>query len=625
MGDESRSLSTTSMILLKMNRFTKANEGNEGRAKVWLRCLCLLLLSLFLSATGRTLHAEVIPSERRITWQGNVGIPGGIPERETISVTLTNPTTSQLQSAIDGAASNSVVLWSGTNIPTGILVLKSFVTLRTNGPAFFDLTGVSNINTVIRFGSEEEGENIGTAHSITLGSALRGATNITLNNVTSISVGDLLVIDELNNTNFVSNVGNYGTISWNSRNSGARARGQTVEVLSITGTNVTFTPPLYSDFTLTPEAVSFGFGCQWAGWEGGTIIGAAAYRTNGFEKFFYMAGSKYCWVKGVETGYADGDHGQIYWSFRCEVRDSYFHDGLKHTSGSTDCSLTIAAKSSGILVENNIFERMHTAIILNWGTSGSVIGYNYALNPYDSGSTNVLMYDYCGNHGAHPEFNLFEGNIGGQFRDDTAWGTSGRNTFHNNWATGESVIYAPYDARGAVQSNTIHYATQGLRAMVADFGQSSNNYTGNILGNSNTVAIDQYITKVTSPLTVNRFYTGTNYLFSFGYGDVSDGGDYSLDSTNAFETAFFDGNYNPVTGAVEWRSGDQTKPASYYLPSKPAWMGNLTHPWHDSTNGYTNLSVTLQSAGFRRTYGTNPPAGDAVVAGLKRRFKRTLP
>ena len=33
-------------------------------------------------------HAEIIPPSRRVTWQGNVGVLGGIPNRTTICATL---------------------------------------------------------------------------------------------------------------------------------------------------------------------------------------------------------------------------------------------------------------------------------------------------------------------------------------------------------------------------------------------------------------------------------------------------------------------------------------------------------------------------------------------------------
>ena len=45
--------------------------------------------------------------------------------------------------------------------------------------------------------------------------------------------------------------------------------------------------------------------------------------------------------------------------------------------GEHDSDIQIALKTSASLIENNIIERTHIAIMLEWGAAGNVISYNY--------------------------------------------------------------------------------------------------------------------------------------------------------------------------------------------------------------------------------------------------------
>ena len=383
--------------------------------------------------------------------------------------------------------------------------------------------------------------------------------------------------------------------------------GQTVEVQSISGTNITFQPPMFWTYSnsLSPQAMSYNAGCKWAGLENLTLHA----NNSGYTAMFDMQGSKYCWVKGIETDFADGDHGEIGFSFRCEVRDGYYHDGYKHQSGTTDTDVMLYDKTSSCLVENNIFYRMHGSIVLECGTSGNVVAYNYSQGNFDSGSPNVQMMDYSANHGAHPMFNLFEGNCGGQYHPDSYWGSSSHGTALRNWFTGANLIYPPAsDGRVTVQTNNGYYATQGLRAICLDFAESYYNIVGNIVGCPYASATNGAVYMVVAPQ--GRNYQYTSYLYSLGYSDVSDGGGAALDSTLPSTTLLNHGNYDFVNKTQEWDStiSDHSIPNSYYLTAKPAWFGNLNWPPFDPANPAT-ASITNIPAGYRFVYGTTPPAG----------------
>jgi hypothetical protein len=69
-----------------------------------------------------------------------------------------------------------------------------------------------------------------------------------------------------------------------------------------------------------------------------------------------------------------------------------------------------------------------------------------------------------------------------------------------------------------------------------------------------------------------RSWNSVAYGWTFGYTSLGDTGSGSLDSANAYSTAFFTGNYNYIDGSLTWNAGKaQTLPPSFYLASKPAW------------------------------------------------------
>src|SRR5262245_34242484 len=84
-------------------------------AMATMRHFCALALALVIAqvATG-----EVIDPSRRVTWQGNVGIPGGIPDSSVKSVSTTvavGASAATVSSALHAAPANSVVVMPAGN------------------------------------------------------------------------------------------------------------------------------------------------------------------------------------------------------------------------------------------------------------------------------------------------------------------------------------------------------------------------------------------------------------------------------------------------------------------------------------------------------------------------------
>lgn len=544
-----------------------------------------LLLALSLHGQAQV-WAPILDPSRAIDWS-NTGV-GGIPPRTTNCANLSSSATlSQINSALASCPSGqTVALAAGTYQIAGTITIPSNVTLRGAGADQTILNAKGSGGNVISLGSGTVAYN---PVSITSG-ATSGSTSIAVNSASGISVGEYLAISETNNSSYVSASGSEGNCTWCDGGwaSGNRARGQIVAVTGVSGTTITIAPGLYGGYTNSPTAVPFNMAATYAG-----VEDLQVYANNtGYNANFGMSECAYCWIKGVESNYADGDHVEVYYGFRDEIRDSYFSNAYLHTPGTHDSDIQIALKTSASLIENNIVERTHEAIMLEWGAAGNVVAYNYTMGEFDSGSTNVVIggIDF---HGAHPQFNLLEGNVVTEIYADSIWGTSSDTTAYRNWIVGTNRICNPTGGRGTVNcsGSNGHYGFQAARAMQMSYLATINNYAGNVVGSAQMQSLIGYsspLSQVTSlEYSSTRNYDAIAYGWSFGYGEASDsgagtgcsGGTPPCHLAGTSSTDFFHGNYNNVDGSITWAQGvTHTLPASFYLSNKPAWWGSLPYP-----------------------------------------------
>ena len=299
----------------------------------------------------------------------------------------------------------------------------------------------------------------------------------------------------------------------------------------------------------------------------------------GYTANFYLAGTAYSWIKNVESNYTDGDHARIFWGYRNEIRDSYFHDAYKHTPGSTDANIFIANKSSGNLVENNALRRLHVSIMLNWGASGNVIAYNYMDNNFDSNGYNTLFAGLSV-HGAHPMFNLWEGNIAQKLDADFFWGSSSHNTAFRNWFKGATLVIPPLTGRAPEDLSGSFWAPYALVAV--DLGAPTRYYNilGNIIGSDRQKSFTKWTPEVVYPES-RIYYSANNFFgYSFGYGPLTDQGKNAGGTPLVRSTTIVHGDYDYVKNNFIWSPdiSNHTLPSSLYLSSKPSWFGNLSWP-----------------------------------------------
>ena len=546
---------------------------------------------IFLAAFVQS-HAQpwtsFLGSNRAIDWS-HAGV-GGIPARATRCASLTSSATlARINAALASCPSGETVyLAPGTYAITGTVYIPSNVTLRGAGA---DLT---ILNATGRGGGDVISLGSGSVNykpSKILRGAAAGSTSIEVDDSSGIRPGMYLAIAEINNSAYVSAAGSGGNCNWcdgDWSSTGSLARGQIVVVTGVSGRTIAISPGLYSAYTNEPVAVPFSMAESYAGAEDLQVYA----NDTGYAANFGMSACAYCWIKGVESNYTDGDHVEVYWGFHDEIRDSYFSNAFLHHPGAHDSEIQLGFKTSASLVENNIIVRAHMSVILEWGAAGNVVAYNYTTGEFDSGATGLDTggIDF---HGAHPQFNLLEGNVVTEIAEDSVWGTSSQTTAYRNWVVGTNRICSPMSGRGPVTCSAAngHYGFQAARAIEMTYLGTRNNFAGNVVGSAQMQSLKGYNFPLKQQRWIEypspRSYDAVAYGWSFGYGRTGDdgsgtgcaGGTPPCHLAGTSSTDFFHGNYDNIGGLTRWAPGvTHQLPASLYLAGKPAWWGSMPFP-----------------------------------------------
>ena len=526
----------------------------------------------------------LLPADRGIDWS-HAGV-GTIPERPSACATLSAPATEvEIDAALAACASGkAVILRAGTYTIHGTIHVPSNVTLRGAGAdqTILDARGAGQ--AVVQLGART----VAFQPRVIAGGADSGSTRIRLASTMGVAPGESLAIAESNDPAFVTSAGSGGNCNWcdgDWTRDGSLARGQIVAVTAVEGDAVTISPGLYSAYTHEAVAVPFQMAASYAAVEDLQVrANNTGYVTN-----FTMALCSYCWIKGVESNYADGDHVSVQWGFHDEIRDSYFSNAYLHVPGERESDIQIALKTSASLVENNIVERTHTAVMLEWGAAGNVIAYNYTTGEFDSEASRSVIGGFR-YHGAHPQFNLIEGNVATALDADSVWGSSSQTTAFRNWFVGTTRVCRPLTGRGPVDCSGARYAFQASRAVQLSYLATRNSFVGNVVGSAPMQSLMGYTRPVPQVSSLDypqeRVYEAA-VGWSFGYGSANDdgegtgcaGGKPPCHAEGTSRTDFLHGNYSNLTRSTGWAPGvNHALPASFYLPGKPAWWGRLSFP-----------------------------------------------
>jgi hypothetical protein len=497
---------------------------------------------------------------RLAVWQGNVGVPGGVPIRTTIYKTI-NPSggddSSTINSALSSCPAGQVVLLApGTfNLSRPIATLnKSNYTLRGSGQGKTILKPTGWVNPIYLRGNLPWPP--GSTPYVVTGGATKGSNTITLNDTSAFAPDMPFAIAPNPITVWAHNLGFQGTPVPDTQ----QTQGVTFKVRSKTATTVTFDPPCPYDFTpanihdTVVTAIPFGGNMvQGLGVESLTVELAGTTAFYGV----YMENAWGCWVYDVEISHAYSRQMYFYAAIRCEVRHCYTHD--VQAAGPNHEGITLNTHCSWNLFEDNVCDA-GGAPALEFSDGGemcsaNVVAYNYCRN------TSPGFWDISFSHGKNGMLNLAEGNDIIWFKDDGYFGGSSYGTLLRN-----SIQF---------EISLKHY---------------TNYYTcfGNVLGNSGQATV--YETED------NHYYiTGHVPIYELGYPNI---GNDSYDGTfwgptnppnyqtmanvleqaqqldrNVKATLIRHGDWDRVSNAVKWDPNipDRTIPKSLYLSGAPAW------------------------------------------------------
>jgi chitodextrinase len=564
-------------------------------------------------ACATTPTQGVIPTGSLVTWQGNVGVEGGIPSAGWgIYTTLpAGSSLSTINAALSACPSGNVVfLEAGNYYLTNdyVHVVNNFTALRgagTNTVLYFFSSPSNNdfyadglVTVGDRLGANDPLDVPGGETSVnwTNGYA-QGSSNLVFDSVGGISVGQIICLDQTNNDASTDGLGAgyvQGDPCWDGADQagrqepGQRSLEQWVKVMAINGTTVTVWPPLYSGLwssSQQPQAwweTGHGPITYNAGVEDLKVDGTSAVTYGaGYGQNFALRWTWDCWISGVESYNAEGDHAIMQWGGRTEIRDSYFHV-TQNSGGSGSYGVTVQW-ASGNLLENNIFNTIDASIVLDT-VSGSVIGYNYSTNQVwieEPAAQHAALFF----HQAYCYMNLIEGNDLDEVVGDFSHGANGYNTFYRNRITGYDPSF--YDGT---------YKTGSLLAIYLAIKNYAYNIVGNVLG-------------TTGKNTIYESPGGDgsqNAIYAFGDPDTPNYPAFNALDSNTEATVFRNGNYDVVTGGITWSNGfSQTLPSSLYLTNTPSWFNSLSWPPYDPNNPSAASSANLP-AGYRFVNGVVP-------------------
>ena len=571
----------------------KVESSHEHKRKfdLWLLINLVVLFSMAVPVS-----AEIIPSARRITWQGKVGVPGGIPDRTTICATANagtygNDSTdarSHIQGLLNSCPSNQVVyLPPGTYRISSAISIPSGRVLRGAGPSSTTLRYTGSSGNMITFGSGSYSGIVSISSGYT-----KDSNQLVLSNASGKDVGDLLLVDQVNDGNLVTNQGTNGTCGWCGRDSGTRSMSQISIITAKNGNTVTIDPPMQYTYSsgLSPEAAEITGVSTNSGLEDLRLYNSPGNSGTTFT----MIANKYSWIKnihservwGVQTG-TSCFHGTMSYGFRNEIRDSFFENNNQFFSNSY--GIQIVRSTSYALIENNIFKNAKVYVYLGWGSSAMVAAYNYVYDVSDGWNT---FTGDIQSHGAHPKMMLLEGNYAQKGKFDIVWGSSSHNTLFRNW-------YRTTQPSGS-------YPLTGQRSNIQIYQNNRYfNLVGNVLGD---------------PSTSWGYESGCSgpTIYVLGYRDLGCSG--TRDS-QVRSTLLRHGNYDYSTNTTKWcddsgepgcQGGDAslTIPDSLYLPGRPSWWCDEL-PWPpigpDLSPMVSDIPATRRYRGEICTTSSTPP------------------
>jgi hypothetical protein len=571
------------------------------------------------SATPET--AEIIPADRRTTWNPGLNAVGGIPNRTKIYKTL-SPRGGSLDdtAAIDDALSTCppgqvVKLNPGTfNINgNGVQFKTSDCTLRGSGtgaPGSGDggtrLVKADHTNRSYGVISVGRGRPHIFASSTNLAAdAVKGANSLTLVSNPGIAVGEIVLIDQVTDDDPrvwwgpQHNPPGGASRGWCARQD--RSLTQIMEVTAVNGNTITFSTPFHITFKTAYEAQLSRYGTD----PGVRLSDPVLYRAGIEDLYVYgarlngnvhVALCAYCWVKNIESHWSVGSSVSFTGTFRSVLRDSYIHETPDPNPGGAGYLVSVGWGSSDNLVENNVMWSGNKNIVMTATGGGNVVAYNYMDDAYGAQYPNMPEGGLNAGHCTTTHMELLEGNYSHNYAGDSFWGNSIYITVFRNHLSGLRAARPPLNTYkfGAYP----YMDLPGRTAVNIGAHSDYTNLVGNVLGFQGQTLLSY------NKSGYSYTQTGWEYEELGGFSSVKEGKVtmWSIGAQQAggwtwvpttYQTQLRQGNWDWVTRSQRWHgiggavgSGTpQVIPDSLYLTAKPAFFGTHPWPWVNPSNG----------------------------------------
>lgn len=382
--------------------------------------------------------ASVVPVENSIDWSFC-----GVPEN-TAQQPVLYDIKKDFQAKGDGVADDSqalkdAILAAGgpgvIYIPEGTYLMKSPVTILKDGiilrgagadktKLIFDLNGTNaGCITIMR---EQSGEFVKISSGLE-----KGSNKITVENSPEFVKNSFAEIMQDNDPAVMYTKPQWEQV-W-----AKNVVGQFLKIIDITGNVITFEEPLNMTYKAELNArvrpASLIRRCS--------VESMALKRLDaGDANMISFSYAAYGMVKWIESDTVMRSHVSVESSYRCEIRENYFHHAHDYGGGGHGYGVELKHRTSGCLVENNRFSHLRHSMMVHLGANGNVFGYNYSTDPFADGDhdpkTTVCDISV---HGHYPFMNLFESNTVQKIEVSDWWGPCGPNTFLRNRVEKEGI------------------------------------------------------------------------------------------------------------------------------------------------------------------------------------------
>ena len=564
--------------------------------------------------------SPLVPPDRLTLWNPGLNAVGGIPVRSQIYRTLTpsgGDDTAAVQQALDGCPPGQVVkLGPGTFriSGAGLSITRSGVVLRGSGPAETILVKSGESMPVIIVGLRWY------KHSLPVplaSSAVKGRYTVTVASNPGFEVGEVVHLDQLSDDDRRDDVHPpVRKVYWGSHVGGPsseargwfceqnRPLGQAMEISRIDGNQLTFSTPFHLDF----ETALGAHILRISDTEGGAPVDVVRY--SGIEDLAVVNGdggdgggnihffaAAYSWVRNVESRGSLGHSCNLDGTFRCEVRDSYFHSTRNPNPGGAGYGIGLNEYASDNLYENNVVWNFNKTTVARASGGGNVFGYNLFQDAYGADYPNFVEVGAGPNHYAGAHMELFEGNAGFNFDTESHWGSAIYGmVFRNHW-TGLRRSAAPLRL----------VDTGNRRAVGVQTGGWWFSFLGNVLGFPGMPLVGKQ-TRFVSQRSVDDLRDDSSVpMWIIGYDTetwprVAD--------PLVVARTYRHGNFDHASAAVAWDPGtaNHALPPSLYLARRPAFFGSRVWPWVEPTGATDGARIGTLPAKerFDALHGAGP-------------------